>query len=217
MIILPARYTKSMEEVMQRAADHLTANDPVLALVIERAGLCAIRPRKDYYQKVVESIIGQQLSVKAAASIRRRFIELFGGKFPSPDQILVAEHSDLRGVGLSNAKVTYVKDLAQHVIDGRLEFEKFNDMSNDEIIAELTAVKGVGEWTAHMFLMFAMVRLNILPTGDLGIRTGMRDLYGLATLPSPEQMHEIARKNNWHPYESIASWYIWHAKDNAPS
>jgi DNA-3-methyladenine glycosylase II len=204
-----------MEEVMQKAADHLAANDPVLALVIERAGLCTIRPRKDYYQKVVESIIGQQLSVKAASTIRGRFIDLFEGKFPSPDQIVIAEHTDLRAAGLSNAKVAYVKDLAQHVVDGRLEFEKFNDLSNDEIIAELTAVKGVGEWTAHMFLMFAMVRLNILPTGDLGIRVGMRDLYGLANLPSPDEMKEVAVKNNWHPYESIASWYIWHAKDNA--
>ncbi len=205
-----------MEEVMQKAADHLARNDPVLALVIERAGLCTIRPRKDYYQKVVESIIGQQLSVKAASTIRGRFIDLFDGTFPSPDQILVTDHGDLRAVGLSNAKANYVKDLAQHVVDGRLEFEKFDNLSNEEITAELTAVKGVGEWTAHMFLMFAMVRLNILPTGDLGIRSGMQQLYGLSNLPTPDEMRDIAIKNNWHPYESIASWYIWHAKDNAP-
>lgn len=200
---------------MQKAADHLSANDPVLALVIERAGLCTMRPRKDYYQKVVESIIGQQLSVKAAATIRGRFVDIFGGKFPSPDQIIVTDHSVLRGAGLSNAKVTYVKDLAQHVIDGRLEFEKFDNLSNDDIAAELTAVKGVGEWTAHMFLMFAMVRLNILPTGDLGIRSSMRDLYGFSSLPTPDEIKEIAQKNHWSPYESIASWYIWHARDNA--
>jgi DNA-3-methyladenine glycosylase II len=205
-----------MEEVMQKAADHLSKHEPVLATVIEHAGLCTIRPRTDYYRKIIESIIGQQLSVKAAASIRARFEALFPSSYPSPDQILVADFDDLRAVGLSKAKIAYIKDLAQHVVDGRLEFEKFNDMSNDDIIAELTAVKGVGEWTAHMFLMFAMVRLNILPVGDLGIRSGIQFLYGLDHLPSPDEIQKLAAQNHWRPFESIACWYIWHARDNKP-
>ncbi len=202
---------------MQRAADHLVAHDPVLAPVITRAGLCPIRPRTDYYRKIIESIIGQQLSVKAARSIRTRFEALFHDDYPSPDQILTADFDDMRSAGLSRAKIAYIKDLAQHVADGRLEFEKFDKLSNDEIIAELTAVKGVGEWTAHMFLMFAMVRLNILPTGDLGIRTGIQSLYGLDHLPDADEVRKIAKKYHWNPYESIASWYVWHARDNTPT
>jgi DNA-3-methyladenine glycosylase II len=201
-----------MEEVMQKAADHLAVNDPVLKPVIKRAGLCTIRPHKDYYWELVDAIISQQLSVKAAAKIEERFKNLFPGALPTPDQILVTEPEKLRAVGLSGAKVNYVKDLAQHIRGGKLELEKFDNLSNDEIITELTAVKGIGQWTAQMFLMFAMARLNILAVGDLGIRAGIQKLYDLPQLPAAEEIQEIAAKNNWSPYESVACWYIWHSR-----
>lgn len=203
-----------MNEQMQKAADHLATNDPKLAPVIKQAGLCTIKPHTDYYWALVDSIISQQLSVKAAAKIEERFRALFPGALPLPEQILEKSDDELRAVGLSGAKVTYVKSLAEHIVDGRLKLDKLNMLSNDEISRELTAVKGIGEWTAHMFLMFAMGRLDILPVGDLGIKLGIQKLYALDHLPSPTEIEDIAEKNHWHPYESVASWYIWHAKDN---
>lgn len=175
-----------------------------------------LRPHTAYYQRLVESIIGQQLSVKAAASIKKRFTELYGGIFPAPHEILVKSVEDMRSAGLSRAKALYIRDLAQHVIDDKLQFEQFDTLSNLQIINELTAVKGIGEWTAHMFLMFAMGRLDVLATGDLGIRSGIKNLYNLDHLPSPDEVRALAEKNQWNPYETVACWYIWHSLDNAP-
>jgi DNA-3-methyladenine glycosylase II len=202
---------------LQKAAEHLSRNDPVLAAVIARAGLAKFEPHNDYYGALVNSIIGQQLSVKAAASIKQRFRDLFGGQLPAPEAILEKSVEELRSVGFSNAKANYVRDLAQHVIDGRVRFDKLHSQTNAEIIAELTDVKGVGEWTAHMFLMFCMGRLDVLATGDLGVRNGIRALYGFNDIPTPDQVREIALKNSWHPYESVACWYIWHSLDNEPA
>jgi DNA-3-methyladenine glycosylase II len=205
-----------MEEVMRKATDHLTKNDPVLAPVIKSAGFCTIHPDspEDYYWELVDAIISQQLSVKAARSIEERFKALYPGALPTPDQILVTPDEQLRKVGLSGAKVKYVKSLAEHIHDGCLELEKLNKLSNLEVIKELTAVKGIGEWTAHMFLIFAMARLNVLAVGDLGIKLGIQKLYNLSALPTPDQITKLAQVNNWHPYESVACWYVWHAKDN---
>jgi DNA-3-methyladenine glycosylase II len=205
-----------MEEVMQKAADHLLNNDPVLAPVIEKAGLCTIRPvsSDDYYWELVDAIISQQLSVKAARAIEDRFKALYPGALPTPDQILVTPDEKLRQVGLSGAKVKYVKSLAEHIRDGKLELELLNKLSNLEVGRELTAVKGIGDWTAHMFLMFAMARLDVLAVGDLGIKQGIQELYNLPSLPAPEEITKLSKVNNWHPYESVACWYIWHAKDN---
>jgi DNA-3-methyladenine glycosylase II len=205
-----------MEEVMEKAARYLAKNDPVLAPVINRAGLCTLKPVKseDYYWELVDAIISQQLSIKAARSIEERFKALYPGALPSPDQILVTQDEKLRQVGLSRAKVGYVKSLAQHIRDGKLELEKLNSLSNMEIAGELTTVKGIGEWTAHMFLIFAMARLDVLAVGDLGIKAGIQKLYNFPTQPTPEEITKLAKQNNWHPYESVACWYIWHAKDN---
>jgi len=175
-----------------------------------------MRPHKNYYQELVESIIGQQISVKAGAAIRKRFVALFGGQFPPPQTILQKSVDELRTAGLSRGKATYVRDLAQHVVDGKLRFDHLDELSNEQVIAELLPVKGIGEWTAHMFLMFCMGRLDVLAHGDLGIRLGIQKLYRLKTLPSPNEIKKLAAKNNWHPYESIACWYIWQSLDNAP-
>lgn len=200
------------------AAKHLTAHDPVLAVVIANSPLCTIRPHKNYYQELVDSIISQQLSVKAARSIEKRFCELFGSEnFPSPEQILSKDIEELRSVGLSRPKAAYIQDLAQHVVDGKLKFDHLDDLPNTEVTKELVAVKGIGEWTAHMFLMFCMGRLDVLPIGDLGIKNGITKLYGLDHVATPEEITDIAQKNNWHPYESVASWYVWQSLDNTPA
>jgi DNA-3-methyladenine glycosylase II len=202
---------------LERAAKHLAANDPVLTPIIRTAGLANLKAHKDYYGALVNSIISQQLSVRSADAIEKRFLALFDGKFPTPEQILTISADDLRAIGFSYMKVNYVHDLARHILDGKLKFENFNKLSNEEIIAELTDVKGIGEWTAHMFLMFCMGRLDVLPVGDLGIRNGVTKLYGLKRAAMPEKVIQIAKKNKWAPYQSVASWYVWHSLDNKPS
>ena len=205
--------------IYEEAAAYLRTHDRVLAPIIDRAGPSTIRPHHNYYQALVGSIISQQLSVKAADTIERRFCGLFGDTttLPSPEQILTKDVDELRSAGLSRGKALYVRDLAQHVIDGKVRFDHLDKLTNDEIIAELTAVKGIGVWTVHMFLMFCMGRLDVLPVGDLGIKNGIRTLYGLDHAPTPDEIAAIAKKNRWHPYESIAAWYIWHSLDNKPA
>lgn len=201
-------------EAMRKALAFLS-QDPIIGPLVAQHETCTITPHSNYYQELVDSIISQQLSVKAARSIEKRFCALFGSTdFPGPEQILSKDIETLRSAGLSNAKANYVQDLARHVLDGKLEFEKFEAMDNTAISAELVAVKGIGEWTAHMFLMFCMGRLDILPVGDLGIKNGIKKLYGLDHLPAPDEIREIAKA--WHPYESVASWYIWQSLDNVP-
>ena len=199
------------------AKEHLSKNDPILAHVIKSTDeLPPFTSHTNYYQALVSSIIGQQLSVKAAATIRQRFVDLFDGTFPSPDQILEKDIDTLRSAGLSRPKAGYIKDLALHIQNGSVDFSTFDSLPNEVIIDELTQVKGIGVWTVHMFLMFCMGRLDILPTGDLGIRNGVKKLYNLEMLPSHDDLVALATKNSWAPYESVASWYIWQSLDNAP-
>ena len=204
-------------KTLRTAAQHIAKNDPTLSLIIAREGLATFVPHTNYFHALIDSIIGQQLSVKAARNIRTRFYALFmDNLLPSPEQILDKTFEDLRGVGFSGAKVHYVQDLAQRVHEGTLKFDEIDTLSNDDIIKELTAVKGVGEWTAHMFMMFCMGRLDVLPIGDLGIKNGIMKLYNLESVPTPEQVQEIAVRHSWHPYETVASWYIWRSLDNMP-
>lgn len=200
------------------ATDHLTKYDPILAPIIAAHGPFTVQPHSNYYQELVDSIISQQLSVKAAATIQRRFCELFGSTtIPSPEQILTKDIETLRTAGLSRPKVSYILDLAQHVVDGRVTFDHLDSLSNDEIVTELTAVKGIGEWTVHMFLIFCMGRLDVLAYGDLGVRNGIQKLYGLDHLPSRAEIENLAMQYHWHPYESVACWYIWKSLDNVPA
>lgn len=201
---------------MDKALAYLSGNDPVIARLIEAYPKPRFIKHANYYQELVDSIIGQQLSVSAARAIETRFKALFNDRFPTPDQILTVDVETLRGVGFSRPKAKYVQDLAQKIIDGEVRFDTIDELTNEEIIAELTKVKGVGEWTVHMFLMFCMARLDVLPIGDLGIRNGVTKLYGLDEQATPEDVREIAAKNNWRPYESVASWYIWQSLENVP-
>lgn len=212
-----AMYAVMNESIAEEAAEHLAKNDPVLRPIILRIGPARFRPHKDYYWELVDSIISQQLSVKAARSIETRFQELFGSQVPAPEQILEKDVEELRSVGLSRPKAGYISDLAQHIVDGKIKFDRFDSLSNEEITKELIDVKGIGEWTVHMFLMFCMGRLDVLPVGDLGIRNGMRQLYDFKDVPTPDEIKAIAKKYKWHPYESIASWYVWQNLDNTPA
>ncbi|MES2630622.1 MAG: DNA-3-methyladenine glycosylase [Patescibacteria group bacterium] len=201
----------------QKAADYLSERDPILGEIIRNAPLPAFTPHKNYYQELVESIISQQLSVKAAATILKRFKELFSEDFPSPESILATDIEELRGVGLSRQKAGYIKDLATRVLDGSVQFSHLDSLTNQEVIDELVQIKGVGVWTVHMFLLFCMGRLDVLPTGDLGIKNGIYKLYALPEKPSPVDIETVSLNNQWHPYESIASWYVWHSLDNTPA
>ncbi|MEO1837370.1 MAG: DNA-3-methyladenine glycosylase 2 family protein, partial [Akkermansiaceae bacterium] len=167
----------------------------------------------DAYAALVRTIVYQQLAGAAAAAIHGRLLALYGdgpaGRAPEPEELLATEDSDLRAAGLSGPKIGYLRDLASHVSEGRLDFDGIDDLDAADVVARLTAVKGIGEWSAHMFLMFQLGRPDILPVGDLGVRKGMVAAYGLRKLPSPRRMHEIGRQ--WAPYRSVGSWYMWRA------
>lgn len=206
----------TFQQKLRRAEKRLSSVDKKLAPVIAATGPCRIKPHTDHYGELVGSIVGQQLSSAAAGTIWRRVLDLFGGKMPTPEELIKIEDQKLRDVGLSWNKVKYVKDLARHILDGRLDLDHIATMPNEQVIEQLTAVKGIGEWSAHMFMMFGLGRLDILPTGDLGVRKAVMLLYGLKEMPAPERIITISNKNKWHPYESVASWYLWQSLDNSP-
>jgi DNA-3-methyladenine glycosylase II len=189
-------------------------SDPHLGDFIRRYG--PISHRRTHapgvFRALAESIIYQQLSGKAADTICKRFRALFHGKsFPTPEDVLKIRVSRLRSAGLSQQKAAYLKDLALKCSDGTIEPKKFPSMTDAEIIEHVTAVKGIGEWTAHMFLMFTLKRPDILPTGDLGIQKGFKKLFGLKKLPSPEYMHRLAV--GWRGHRTMASFYLWRFLD----
>jgi DNA-3-methyladenine glycosylase II len=192
--------------------------DPVMRQVIDEVGslgdFFAGRPT-DHYGTLVRSIVGQQLSTKAAAAIYGRLIERFGGRAPTPEEVLAADPDELRtAAGLSHAKVRYLRSLAEHVLDGSLQLDRLPKLSDDEVIAELTAVKGIGEWSAHMFLMFHLRRPDILPVGDLGIRRAVKLRYDLPELPTPAELTEIAEA--WRPHRTLACIYLWRSLQATP-
>jgi DNA-3-methyladenine glycosylase II len=206
----------TFQQRLRQAEKYLAGHDIKLAPIIKASGPCRIKPHTDHYGELVGSIVGQQLSSVAAGTIWRRLLGLFNGRMPTPEQLIKIDDQKLRDVGLSWAKVRYVKDLAQRILDGRLDLDHIAGMPNDQIIEQLTAVKGLGEWSAHMFMMFGLGRLDVLPTGDLGIRKAIMNLYGIKQMPTPERIITLANKNQWHPYESVACWYLWQSLDNNP-
>jgi DNA-3-methyladenine glycosylase II len=193
------------------AVKHLRRVDPHLRAIIDRVGPCRLEPHVDRFGALVRSIVSQQISSKAAASINRRLIEL-GGEPHCPVRLIDLGEESLRTVGLSSAKARYVLNLAEAVASGQLPLDEFDDSWDDQAITEsLTAIKGIGVWTAEMFLIFALNRPDILPTSDLGVRVGLRDRHGLAELPKPRDCHALAE--TWRPYRTIASWYLWKGTD----
>ena len=197
----------------------LCAADPVMERLVEahgalvRADLKRERPG-DAYGALLRSIVGQQLSTKAARTIYGRMLELFDGHAPTPRQLLAVDPDRIRAAGLSRPKISYLRDLAEHVLNGELQLELLDDLPEEQVIEQLTAVKGIGEWSAHMFLMFHLGRPDVLPVGDQGIRRAVQIQYGLRKLPDPKRLEKIARP--WRPYRTLACLYLWSALDNKP-
>lgn len=201
------------------ALAHLRGSDPVLRALIDRYGPEGLGERREggqreHYGALVRAIVGQQLSTKAAAAIYRRLADRFGGREPTPREILDDDPEQLRSVGLSRAKVTFLRSLAEHVLSGSLELEKLDSLPDEQVIAELTAVRGIGVWSAHMFLIFHLGRPDVLAVGDLGIRRAMMVTYDLEALPLPPAMEQIAEC--WRPHRTLACRYLWRSLDAEP-
>jgi DNA-3-methyladenine glycosylase II len=199
----------------RRAVTHLKKIDPVMAQVIEKVGRYKGWPESDgtHFDAVARSIVFQQLSGKAAGTIHGRFHGLYGGRPPLPSELATTPDEQLRAVGLSRQKSAYLKDLGSRVASGELPIETLHELTDDEIVAALTQVKGIGRWTAQMFLMFRLGRPDVLPDLDLGIQKGIQRAYRLRKLPTPERVNKIGAK--WAPYRSVASWYLWRYLDTA--
>ena len=198
----------------------LAASDPVMAQLIEEHGDVVRRDLRrerpgDAYGALLRSIVGQQLSTKAARTIYGRMLELFGGHPPTPKQLLAADPDAIRTSGLSRPKINYLRDLAGHVESGELELNRLDELPDDEVIEQLTAVKGIGEWSAHMFLMFHLGRPDVLPVGDQGIRNAVKAQYRLRKIPDAKRMEKIAKP--WRPYRTLACLYLWSSLDNQPA
>jgi DNA-3-methyladenine glycosylase II len=198
----------------------LRAADPVMAGLIDRYGgpdgVLERRGRRpgDAYGALLRAIVGQQLSTKAARTIYGRLTDMFGGDAPTPAALLEADPETLRAAGLSRPKVAYLRDLAEHVEEGELELGRLPELPDEEVSAQLTAVKGLGQWTADMFLIFHLGRPDVLPVGDLGIRRAAELAYGLRKLPIPDRLTRLARP--WRPHRSLACLYLWRSLDNEP-
>ncbi|HEX8221173.1 MAG TPA: DNA-3-methyladenine glycosylase [Chloroflexia bacterium] len=202
---------------LQAILDHLSASDPVMARLIDERGPLSITasPQDDYFFTVLDAIASQQLSSKVAATIVNRIRALVPGEeTPTAAQIFALPDQALRDVGLSWAKVSYIKDLARRVVSGELDLVHVSGMSDEEIVKELVAVKGIGRWTAEMFLLFSLARPDVFAVDDYGLRVAVKRLYDLPDLPKPAPMREIAEP--WRPYRSYASLYLWRSLDNSP-
>lgn len=192
---------------MRKAINHLKKSDPVLRRIIEGVGPCRMTYREPGFEALARSIVYQQLSGRVAAAILARLVAAAGNGQLTPAGILALSPEEMRSVGLSRNKAAYIRDLAERANLGELDFEAFPRMPDDEVIERLTRVKGIGVWTVQMFLIFALRRPDVLPSGDLGIRSAIRKAYGLEELPKPSEVEELGAK--WRPWASVASWYLW--------
>jgi DNA-3-methyladenine glycosylase II len=206
-----------------KAREALAASDPTMAALIERVGRIDLATRlkrrseerpADAYGALLRAIVGQQLSTKAARTIYLRVLDIFDGKTPAPEQLLEASEADLRGAGLSGRKVEYLQDLARHVISGELELDRLDELGDEEAIEEIVAVRGLGRWTAEMFLIFHLERPDVLSGGDLGIRKAIQIEYELEEMPAPQRVVEIGE--TWSPHRSLASLYLWESLAAVP-
>jgi DNA-3-methyladenine glycosylase II len=206
-----ARFVAQVTEAERR----LARRDPALRPYIKRHAPCRLRPHTRYFETLVDAIISQQLSTKAARTISNRFKALYApARFPRPDQILATPDDVIRAVGLSNSKVSFIKDLAAKTDCGSLRLRALSRLPDDEVVEMLTSVKGIGVWTVHMFQIFSLGRLDVLPVGDLGIRRGVERLYGFDHLPTADEIEAVADANGWRPYRSVASWYLWRSGED---
>ena len=194
----------------KKAVRHLSRVDPTLGAIIRRVGPCTLTPRRDYFVLLCKSIFNQQISTKVAAVLFARFRQQFPRQRPTPVavvQFLAGDPELVRKVGLSKQKAVYLRDLAEHFIDGRIPTRKLCRMDDEAVIEALVAVNGIGRWTAEMFLMFVLNRPDVLPVDDLGLREGVREIYKLPERPTPSEVTALGEK--WRPYRTIATWYVW--------
>jgi DNA-3-methyladenine glycosylase II len=200
--------------VSTKALKHLTSSDPTLATLIERIGPCKFRPRTEgtHFGAVARAIVYQQLSGKAANTIHTRFEGLYEGRAPTPAELLATAESALRGVGLSRQKIGYLRDLATQVHGGVVPIDAIHTLDDEDVIAALTQIKGVGRWTAEVFLMFRLGRLDVLPVNDLGVQKAVMLAYRLRKMPTTKKILALSEK--WRPYRTIACWYLWRSLDS---
>ncbi len=198
-------------QLLEDAHQHLTTCDDVLAQVIHEIGPCTLNRQTNRYRNLLRAIVGQQISAAAAKAVFKKLEAAVPSKTLNPEAVSQLSIDDLRGAGLSSQKVRYVQDLTEHVLDKRLNLRSLHFKTDTEVIALLTDVKGIGEWTAHMFLMFSLGRPDVMPWGDLGIQVAIRNLYGFGELPTKAECLEISQP--WRPYATIASWYLWETVD----
>jgi DNA-3-methyladenine glycosylase II len=191
---------------MKKALEHLKKSDAILASIIVRVGPCKMAYREPTFEMLARAIVFQQLSTKAARTIYGRLEEAAGGAL-TPEAIQNLSVGEMRRAGLSRQKLGYIRDLAEHALSGKVDFALLPAMSDEQVIATLTDIKGIGVWTAHMFLLFSLRRPNVLPVGDLGVRMAIQRAYRKRKMPTPKQVEQIAR--SWHPYCSYAAWYLW--------
>ena len=199
------------KQVWTRGMRHLKKNDPALAKIINRLGPYEFRLDDDHYEALVGSIIFQQLAGAAARAILNRFKQIYDGKIPQPRQYLDTEEKHLRASGLSPQKIRYIRDLSERIENGALDLKRFSDLPSEEVVKELDEVKGIGRWTAEMFLIFVLGRTDVLPVGDLGLQKAAQKTYRLRKLPSKEKFEQLSK--NWHPYCSIATLYLWRSQE----
>ncbi|MBT6408209.1 MAG: DNA-3-methyladenine glycosylase 2 family protein [Nitrospina sp.] len=190
---------------------HFDMRDLVIASVIRRVGAFKLSRNRNYFLVLCKAIIAQQISTKAAETITLRFENLFPGVRATAERVQSLPKNQLREAGLSQQKVKYVKDLSEKFLDGTIRPHRMAYLENEEIIRQLTEVYGIGRWTAEMFLIFSLNRMNVMPVGDLGFRAGLKQLYNMRALPTPERMRTLAKK--WHPFETVGTWYTWRILD----
>lgn len=195
------------EAGLERGRRHLRRRDPRLAPVIRRVGRCGIEPLGDPYRALVRSVVYQQLAGSAASAIAGRLRARYRGRFPRPEVLLEASDEALRAVGLSRQKTATLRAIASAFADGTLDNRRLRRMDDDGVIEAVTAIRGIGDWTAHMLLIFSLGRPDVLPVGDYGVRTGAKHLYGLDDLPKPAELEALT--DAWRPWRSVGSWYLW--------
>lgn len=202
-----------IELAIEQGINHLSNNDQTLNFLIEKYPKFNLRPHNNFFQDIVASIIMQQLSMKAGTAIFNKFANYFNQNI-TPKEILSEPIENLRKLGISQQKITYLKDLSQKIVNDEIKIANIDKLSNQDIIDNLTKVKGIGIWTVQMFLIFTLCRLDILPTKDLGIRKAVGKLYLNKDIATEKDVHFICEKYNWQPYASIASWYLWRSLEN---
>jgi DNA-3-methyladenine glycosylase II len=210
-IVITASSPKKARAEIAKGTVYLAKQDPVLKKIIKQIGPCQLKPRKEYFFILCDSIISQQLSVKVSNVLLERFRILCAktGKHPTPKEVLGADVEALRKCGLSYQKIAYLKDLAKHFHEKKVVPQKFHKLSDEEIITELVAVKGIGRWTAEMFLIFSLCRLDVWPVDDLGIKKAVQKNYKLKAMPTAKELLKFEQKKSWRPYRSVVSWYLW--------